>query len=48
MAGPQPRAASGAERGAVVFRDMTAGVQEELRKEEAIRGLLRRRDNKED
>jgi histidyl-tRNA synthetase len=39
---------SEAERGAVVFRDMAAGVQEELPKEEAIRRLLRSRDNKED
>jgi histidyl-tRNA synthetase len=39
---------SEAERGAVIFRDMTAGVQEELPKEEAIRRLLRSRDNKED
>jgi histidyl-tRNA synthetase len=38
---------SEAERGAVVFRDMAAGVQEELPKDEAIRRLLRSRDNKE-
>ncbi len=36
-----------AERGAVVFRDMAAGVQEELVKDEAIRRLKRIRDNKE-
>jgi histidyl-tRNA synthetase len=36
------------ERRAVVFRDMEAGVQEELPKEEAFRRLLRNRDDKED
>jgi len=37
-----------AERGAVVFRDMAAGAQEEVSKEEAIRRLSRIRDNKEE
>jgi histidyl-tRNA synthetase len=37
-----------AERGAVVFRDMAAGAQEEVSKEEAIRRLSRIRDNNEE
>jgi histidyl-tRNA synthetase len=37
-----------AERGAVVFRNMEAGAQEEVSKEEAIRRLSRIRDNKEE
>ncbi len=39
---------SEAERGAVVFRDMAAGAQEELPKEEAIRRLNRLAEMKEE
>ena len=39
---------SEAARGGVMFRDMAAGVQEELAKDEAIRRLTRREDIKEE